>query len=85
MTEVPSSKRLVLRAALRQVSPMVIRVISVHDGMNLPDFREQQQPGGQHRNAIHILSFRYAARQPIAPNSQCFSAADYIRFPNDPA
>jgi hypothetical protein len=40
MTEGVSCKRLVLRAALRQVSPMVIRVISVHDGMNLPDFND---------------------------------------------
>jgi len=40
MMEAPSSKRLVLRASLLHVSPMVIRVISVHDGMNLPDFND---------------------------------------------
>ena len=35
-----SFKRLVLRAVLRHVSPMVIRVISVSDQMNLPDFND---------------------------------------------
>jgi hypothetical protein len=40
MIEAPSCKRLVLRAALRQVSPMVIRVLSVHDGMGLPAFND---------------------------------------------
>jgi len=31
-------KRLVLRAVLRQVNPMVIRLLSVPDGMKLPEF-----------------------------------------------
>jgi len=31
----PSFKRLILRAALRQVSPMVIRLVSVADQMPL--------------------------------------------------
>jgi hypothetical protein len=38
MNEDPTFKRLVLRAALRHVSPMVIRVISVSDRMDLPVF-----------------------------------------------
>jgi hypothetical protein len=33
-------KRLILRAVLRNVSPMVIRVISVPDSLDLPDFDE---------------------------------------------
>ncbi|HTF63968.1 MAG TPA: hypothetical protein VK638_14890 [Edaphobacter sp.] len=40
MIEQSSFKRLVLRAVLRHVSPMVIRVISVSDRMNLPDFND---------------------------------------------
>lgn len=35
-----SSKRLILRAVLRQVSPMVIRLISVSDHMELPEFHD---------------------------------------------
>ena len=33
-----SFKRLILRAVLRHVSPMVIRLISVPDHMDLPEF-----------------------------------------------
>ena len=40
MIEHPAFKRLILRAALRHVSPMVIRVISVSDRMNMPDFND---------------------------------------------
>ncbi len=40
MIEKSSYKRLVLRAVLRHVSPMVIRVISVSNQMNLPDFND---------------------------------------------
>jgi hypothetical protein len=40
MIEQPSCKRLILRAVLRHVSPMVIRIVSVSDGMNLPDFND---------------------------------------------
>jgi hypothetical protein len=35
-----SSKRLILRAVLRQVNPMVIRLISVSDQLQLPDFHD---------------------------------------------
>lgn len=38
MADQVSSKRLILRAVLRQVSPMVIRLISVSDRLQLPDF-----------------------------------------------
>src|SRR3954452_4455136 len=38
MADTVSSKRLILRAVLRQVSPMVIRLISVSDQLQLPDF-----------------------------------------------
>ena len=38
MANTVSSKRLILRAVLRQVSPMVIRLISVSDQLQLPDF-----------------------------------------------
>jgi hypothetical protein len=33
-------KRLILRAVLRQASPMVIRLISVSDQLQLPDFHD---------------------------------------------
>jgi hypothetical protein len=40
MIEIKSFKRLILRAVLRQVSPMVIRLVSVSDQMQLPDFHD---------------------------------------------
>src|SRR5215831_18628109 len=40
MVEIQSFKRLILRAVLRQVSPMVIRLVSVSDQMQLPDFHD---------------------------------------------
>jgi Plasmid pRiA4b ORF-3-like protein len=38
MLESTSSKRLILRAVLRDVSPMVIRLVSVSDRMQVPEF-----------------------------------------------
>jgi hypothetical protein len=38
MVETASLKRLILRAVLRQVSPMVIRLVSVADQMPLHEF-----------------------------------------------
>ena len=40
MVKTPSFKRLILRAVLRQVSPMVIRLVSVSDHMPLPEFHD---------------------------------------------
>src|SRR5271170_6579097 len=40
MAKTPSFKRLILRAVLRQVSPMVIRLVSVADHMPLPEFHD---------------------------------------------
>ena|SRR5439155_11905303 len=40
MLETTSFKRLILREVLRQVSPMVIRLVSVSDQMQPPDFHE---------------------------------------------
>jgi hypothetical protein len=40
MIETISFKRLILRTVLRQVSPMVIRLVSVSDQMELPEFHE---------------------------------------------
>lgn len=40
MADTVSSKRLILRAVLRQVSPMVIRLISVSDHLQLPEFHD---------------------------------------------
>ena len=40
MVDTKSFKRLILRAALRHVSPMVIRLISVSDRMPLPYFHD---------------------------------------------
>ena len=40
MADTVSSKHLILRAGPRQVSPMVIRLISVSDQLQLPDFHD---------------------------------------------
>jgi hypothetical protein len=40
MVKTPSFKRLILRAVLRQVSPMVIRLVSVSDQMPLHEFHD---------------------------------------------
>ena len=40
MAKTVSFKRLILRAVLRQVSPMVIRLVSVCDHMPLPEFHD---------------------------------------------
>src|SRR6266478_85139 len=40
MVKTVSFKRLILRAVLRQVSPMVIRLVSVSDHMPLPEFHD---------------------------------------------
>jgi hypothetical protein len=40
MVKTPSFKRLILRAVLRQVSPMVIRLVSVADQMPLHEFHD---------------------------------------------
>jgi hypothetical protein len=40
MVDTASFKRLILRAILRQVSPMVIRLVSVSDQMELPEFHD---------------------------------------------
>ena len=40
MADIVSSKRLIFRAVLRQVSPMVIRLISVSDQLKLPEFHD---------------------------------------------
>jgi len=40
MVRKTSFKRLILRVVLRQVSPMVIRLVSVSDQMQLPDFHD---------------------------------------------
>jgi hypothetical protein len=40
MADTVSSKRLILRVVLRQVNPMVIRLISVSDQLQLPDFHD---------------------------------------------
>ena len=40
MIETTSFKRLILRAVLCQVSPMVIRLLSISDQMELPEFHQ---------------------------------------------
>jgi hypothetical protein len=40
MNETTSFKRLILRAVLREVSPMVIRLVSASDQVDLPQFHE---------------------------------------------
>jgi hypothetical protein len=40
MIEQTSFKRLILRTVLRQVSPMVIRQVSVSDQLDLPEFND---------------------------------------------
>jgi len=44
MVKTPSFKRLILRAVLRQVSPMVIRLVSVSDQMPLHEFHDVFRP-----------------------------------------
>ena len=40
MADTLSFKRLILRAVLRQVSPMVIRLVAVSDQLQLPEFHD---------------------------------------------
>jgi len=40
MVDTASFKRLILRAVLRRVSPMVIRLVSVPDSLEIPQFHE---------------------------------------------
>ena len=40
MVKTPSFKRLIMRAVLRQVNPMVIRLVSVSDQMLLDEFHD---------------------------------------------
>ena len=40
MADTVSFKHLILRAVLRQVSPMVIRLVSVSDQLQLPEFHD---------------------------------------------
>src|ERR1700688_1377904 len=40
MVKTPSFKRLILRAVLRQVNPMVIRLVSVADQVSLHEFHD---------------------------------------------
>ena len=40
MVKTPSFKRVIMRAVLRQVSPMVIRLVSVSDQMLLDEFHD---------------------------------------------
>jgi hypothetical protein len=40
MNETTSFKRLILRSVLRQVTPLVIRLIAVSDQVDLPEFHE---------------------------------------------
>jgi hypothetical protein len=40
MSAISPFKRLILRAVLREVSPMVIRLVSVSDHLDLPDFHD---------------------------------------------
>jgi hypothetical protein len=44
MAKTVSFKRLILRAVLRQVSPMVIRLVSVSDHLPLPEFHDVFHP-----------------------------------------
>src|SRR5271167_960313 len=43
MVKTPSFKRLILRAVLRQVSPTVIRLVSVSDQMPLHEFHDSRR------------------------------------------
>jgi hypothetical protein len=65
MAETISFNRLILRVVLRQVSPMVIRVVSVSDQMKLPEFHESFAPfsGG---TAIWATSFVSTVRSSTA-------------------
>ena len=80
MADTFSSKRLILRAVLRQVSPMVIRLISVSDQLQLPElhdiFRAILGWSGDLGYIIRIHgqefnSFRRKTRSKALMNSDC--------------
>jgi hypothetical protein len=69
MVKTPSFKRLILRAVLRQVSPMVIRLVSVSDQMPLHEFHDVFRTNGDlgymafsqqscHQGPFDLPSFR---------------------------
>ena len=60
-----SFKRLILRAVLRHVSPMVIRLISVPDHMDLPEF---------HRTILAILGWNQDLGYIIRVHGQEFNS-----------
>jgi hypothetical protein len=65
MDAIVSFKRLILRAVLRHVSPMVIRLISVPDHMDLPEF---------HRTILAILGWNQDLGYIIRVHGQEFNS-----------
>ncbi len=65
MDAIVSFKRLILRAVLRHVSPMVIRLISVPDHMGLPEF---------HRTILAILGWNQDLGYIIRVHGQEFNS-----------
>ena len=55
MADTLSCKRLVLRAVLHQVSPIVIRLISVSDQLQLPALQESIPFGGRQVFAMTVM------------------------------
>ena len=66
MVKTASFKRLILRAVLRQVSPMVIRLVSVADQMPLHEFHDVLRT---------ILGWNGRA----APPEDCAGGLDYLK------
>src|SRR5208282_1690319 len=66
MVKTPCFKRLILRAVLRQVSPMVIRLVSVADQMPLHEFHDVLRT---------ILGWNGRA----APPEDCAGGLDYLK------
>jgi hypothetical protein len=66
MVKIPSFKRLILRAVLRQASPMVIRVVSVSDEMPLHEFHDVFRTILRWNSDLGLQSFVCTVRKLIA-------------------
>src|SRR6516165_1806311 len=77
MTPHPPFKRLILRADLHRVSPMVIRVISVPDALDLPEFDEASRAVLGWDNIGHLPLSRPGVH-PLSPGEPFENPA---RFP----
>jgi hypothetical protein len=66
MAKTVSFKRLILRAVLRQVSPMVIRLVSVSDHMPLRELPAEEPSLGEVPDYLRYLHERGASEYQIS-------------------